>query len=184
MLFSLFFLLEIWGKVLRKKIIELSFCTLHPGDVINSNVVERVEKLLPHKSATAIAWSLGLYFVLKSDRFDVWQLNQLNSILFDQANSDLLLTLWWIQCAVEVSRLSHSTSNCISLLSIPAFPFRGVLTYIRHIYVCAAPSGRVLAPFWSENGYTFCPFRSGIGLGFWGIYENGMNTFIVSIPNE
>lgn len=64
MLFSLiFFLLEIWGKVLRKKkIIELSFSTLHPGDVINSNVVERVEKLLPHKSATAIAWSLGLYF--------------------------------------------------------------------------------------------------------------------------
>ena len=63
MLFSFFFLLEIWGKVLRKKIIELSFCTLHPGDVINSNAVERVEKLLPHKSATAIAWSLGLYFV-------------------------------------------------------------------------------------------------------------------------
>ena len=40
---------------MRKKIIELSFCTLHPGDVINSNVVERVEKLLPDKSATAIA---------------------------------------------------------------------------------------------------------------------------------
>ena len=65
MLFSLiFFLLEIWGKVLRKKKkIELSFCTLHPGDVINSNMVEIVEKLLPHKSATAIAWSLALYFV-------------------------------------------------------------------------------------------------------------------------
>ena len=25
---------------------------------------------------------------------------------------------------------------------------------VRLYYVCAAPSGRVFAPFWSENGYT------------------------------
>ena len=34
--------------------------------------------------------------------------------------------------------------------------------------VCAAPSGRVFAPFWSENGNTLCPFWSGFGYGFWG----------------
>ena len=38
------------------------------------------------------------------------------------------------------------------------------------IQVCAAPSGRVFAPVWSENGYTLCPFWSGIGYGFWGNY--------------
>ena len=27
--------------------------------------------------------------------------------------------------------------------------------------MCAAPLGRVFAPFWSENGYAFCPFLSG-----------------------
>lgn len=26
------------------------------------------------------------------------------------------------------------------------------------ILVCAAPKGRVFVPFWSENGYRFCPF--------------------------
>ena len=29
---------------------------------------------------------------------------------------------------------------------------RGVLL-IKAMYVCAAPKGRVFAPFWSENGY-------------------------------
>ena len=29
-------------------------------------------------------------------------------------------------------------------------------------------SGRVFATFWSENGYTLCPFWSGIGYGFRG----------------
>ena len=29
----------------------------------------------------------------------------------------------------------------------------------------AAPSGRVFAPFSSENGYTLCPFWSGIAYG-------------------
>ena len=28
--------------------------------------------------------------------------------------------------------------------------------------------GRVFAPYWSENGYTLCPFWSGIGFDFWG----------------
>ena len=32
--------------------------------------------------------------------------------------------------------------------------------------VCAAPTGRVFAPFWSENGNTLCPFWSGFGYGF------------------
>ena len=38
------------------------------------------------------------------------------------------------------------------------------------IGICAAPSGWVLAPFWSENGYTLSPFWSGIGYGFRGNY--------------
>ena len=29
---------------------------------------------------------------------------------------------------------------------------------ILSIQVCAAPSGRVFATFWSENGYRFCQF--------------------------
>ena len=33
------------------------------------------------------------------------------------------------------------------------------------MWVCAAPTGRVLL-FWSENGYRFCPIWSGIGYGF------------------
>ena len=32
------------------------------------------------------------------------------------------------------------------------------------------PKGRVFAPFWSENEYTFCPLWSGIGYGFLGNY--------------
>ena len=40
----------------------------------------------------------------------------------------------------------------------------GVLPYIS--YIGASPSGRVFAPFWSQNRYTLCPLRSGIGYGF------------------
>ena len=29
--------------------------------------------------------------------------------------------------------------------------------------LCATPYGRIFGPFWSENGYTLCPFWSGIG---------------------
>ena len=49
--------------------------------------------------------------------------------------------------------------------------------------VCAVSSGRVfmLRRFWSENGYTLCPFLS--GMVFDGTTEC-MNVFIVSIPNE
>ena len=38
------------------------------------------------------------------------------------------------------------------------------------IQVCDTPSGGDLAPFWSENVYTLCPFWSGIGYGFRGNY--------------
>ena len=41
----------------------------------------------------------------------------------------------------------------------------GVLPYISYIGMCA-PSGRVFAPFWAENGYTLCPLWSGIRYGF------------------
>ena len=39
--------------------------------------------------------------------------------------------------------------------------------YKPYRYVLApAPSGRVFAPFWSENRYTLYPFWSGIGYDF------------------
>ena len=41
--------------------------------------------------------------------------------------------------------------------------------------ICAAPSGRVFAPFWSENGYILCPFWSEIGYGFLGQLRECMN---------
>ena len=55
---------------------------------------------------------------------------------------------------------------------------------VRLHYVCAAPSGRVFAPFWSENGYT--PILVWNRVWFLrelrpGVYER---TVIVSIPNE
>ena len=43
------------------------------------------------------------------------------------------------------------------LFSGASDPGGGVLPY-ETIQVCAAPSGRVFAPFWFENGYTLCPF--------------------------
>ena len=42
----------------------------------------------------------------------------------------------------------------------------GGLPYISYNQVQASLSGRVFAPFWSQNEYTLCPFLSGIGYGF------------------
>ena len=50
-------------------------------------------------------------------------------------------------------------------------------------YRCAAPAGLVFAPFWSEHGYTLCPFGLESGMVFERTTES-MNVFIVSIPNE
>ena len=44
-----------------------------------------------------------------------------------------------------------------------------VLPYISYIGMYRQ-SGRVFAPFWSENENTLCPFWSGIGYGFRGNY--------------
>ena len=49
----------------------------------------------------------------------------------------------------------------------------GVLPYISYIGMCR-PSGRVFAPFWSENGYSFAHFGLESGLvfeGTTGVYE-------------
>ena len=47
--------------------------------------------------------------------------------------------------------------------------------------VCAAPSGRVFAPFWTENGYTLLVWNR-----VWFLRElrECMNVFIFSILNE
>ena len=50
-------------------------------------------------------------------------------------------------------------------------------------YRCAAPLGMVFAPFWSEHGYTLCPFGLVSGMVFERATEC-INVFIVSIPNE
>ena len=51
----------------------------------------------------------------------------------------------------------------------------GGCSLILTIQVCAASSSRVFRPLWSENGYTLCPFSSGIGYGLRGnlvVYES------------
>ena len=63
--------------------------------------------------------------------------------------------------------LAHSSiferqSGCSN--SMRRYLARGVLPYIS--FIGASPSGRVFAPFWSQNRYTLCPLRSGIGYGF------------------
>ena len=54
-------------------------------------------------------------------------------------------------------------------------------TPLYKLYRWGPPSGRIFAPFWSENGYTLRPFWSGIGYGFRGSY--GLYERIVAIPN-
>ena len=44
----------------------------------------------------------------------------------------------------------------------------GEYSLIKAMYVCAAPKGRVFAPFWSENGYRLSLFWSGRVLVFEG----------------
>ena len=62
---------------------------------------------------------------------------------------------------------------------------QGVLSYISHIGQCAAPKGRVFAPFWSENWATdFAHFGLQSVMLFKGTTEAFTNVFIVSIPNE
>ena len=53
--------------------------------------------------------------------------------------------------------------NCLGNYSINPTLYKGdgvitwgVLPYISYI-VCAAPKGMGFEPFWSENGYRFCP---------------------------
>ena len=55
--------------------------------------------------------------------------------------------------------------SIISVIILKKKTSSQVLPYISYRYV-APPSGRVFAPFWSENGNTLCPFCSGIGNGF------------------
>ena len=45
---------------------------------------------------------------------------------------------------------------------------RGVLPNICHIGICAALKGMVLAPFWSENGYSFAHFGLESGMVYKG----------------
>ena len=46
------------------------------------------------------------------------------------------------------------------------------------IKACAAPKGRVFAPFWSENGYRLCSFWPGNGYTFQANYGN-VRTYIL-----
>ena len=50
----------------------------------------------------------------------------------------------------------------------------GEYSLIYAIKICAAPKGRpgFLSLFWSENGYTLCPFWYEIGYGFRGNYRS------------
>ena len=60
--------------------------------------------------------------------------------------------------------LFHSIDLKFSLADT-FWPGRAGHSLIEAIYICAAPKGRVFAPFWSESGYRLCPFGSEIGYG-------------------
>ena len=68
------------------------------------------------------------------------------------------------------------TGSCLGVFHWPTSlrPKTRGYYLIEAVWVCAAPSGRVFEPFWSDNGYTLCRFWSGIGFGFEGttrVYE-------------
>ena len=73
-------------------------------------------------------------------------------------------------------------SRCPKNLSCPKFG--GAAAPLAPPARTPMPKGMVLGPFWSENGYTLCPFLSGIGYSFRGNYGSVMNVFIVSNPSE
>ena len=71
-----------------------------------------------------------------------------------------------VDCPIHMLMLSL-------VYSAPLLLPGGVLPYISYTGMCpcAAPSGRVFGPCWSENGYTFCLFWS-VMYGFRGNYGN------------
>ena len=77
---------------------------------------------------------------------------------------------------------SHSNSETVVNSTAQHNPPGGAPHYISYIDMCAL-SGRVFAPFWSENGYT--PAHFGLESGwFFRELRECMNVLIVSIPNE
>ena len=60
-------------------------------------------------------------------------------------------------------RVRHKFVRLISLIGcriilVTGGGWGGTPLYKLYRYVHAAPSGSVFGPFWSENGYTLCPF--------------------------
>ena len=66
---------------------------------------------------------------------------------------------------VPIEKLRATGSDCSFNAGEGGGAGEGTPLYKLYTYE-PPPSGRVFAPFWSENGYTLCPFWSGIGLGF------------------
>ena len=102
---------------------------------------------------------LSLTFLPKSESFENSFLTALRSIENNYLCRNCLAKLkkWWGLITQIEKKSSHPGGV-------------GLLLYISHIGICATPSGRVFAPFWSENGYKLCPFWSGIRYGFQGNY--------------
>ena len=63
------------------------------------------------------------------------------------------------------------------------FDARGLLNRV-YIGLCPPPppSDGVFAPFWSETGYQFCPFRSGVAYGFRGNYGRELLSSLSRTP--
>ena len=57
------------------------------------------------------------------------------------------------------------------------------LSYFINRYVSPQRVG-FFAPFWSENGYRFCPFWSDFRVWFTKELRLCINVFVVSIPND
>ena len=73
---------------------------------------------------------------------------------------------WLLQCFTKIFiEFSRAREQAAKPSPLPG----GVLPCISR--VCAAPKGRVFAPFLSENGRRFCPFFFGIGNGLRGNYD-------------
>ena len=73
---------------------------------------------------------------------------------------------WLLQCFTKIFiEFSRAREQAAKPSPLPG----GVLPWISR--VCAAPKGRVFAPFLSENGRRFCPFFFGIGYGLRGNYD-------------
>ena len=126
-------------------------------------------------------------FFLRTNLCEKWSLQVWN--IFVQANSGLIYFPCKIYGPNRKCVRSSVSSICIRSVVNLGQGFRlqfgpgGTPLYKLFRYV-PPQRRRVFAPFWSENGYSFCPCWSGYRVWFSRDLRECINVFIVSIPNE